>query len=289
MKPAPFMYRAPDDVAEATSVLAQLGDEAKVLAGGQSLLPLLNLRLAKPSALVDVSRIAELWSTHRGTDGCSYGAGIPHSRFEDGDVPDPTGGLLRAAAAGIGYRAVRNRGTLGGSLCHADSSAEWPVVMAALGAEFVVRSVRGQRTIAAGEFARGFFTTDLVEDELLTSVRIPPQPANRRYGIHKTSRKPGEFAESLAVAVLDVDDDGRIEDADIWLGAAKDVPVRLDGPAAALRGSVVAALDGDEITTSVRDHLGAASSQVERYQAQLHAVTVWRAVDQLRERSVEEQ
>jgi len=271
MKPALFDHLRPTTVDEAVALLAEHGDDGKVLSGGQSLVPLLNMRLALPTVVIDVSRVAELrGATELPGGGVRYGAGTTHAAFEDRLVPDATGGLLHHVAAGIGYRAIRNRGTLGGSLAHADASAEWPVVMAAVGADVVVRSARGERRIAARDLVQGFFTSAVEPDELLVAVEVPALPDGVRWGFHKHARKPGEFAESLAVALVG-DSSG-----DVWLGAAREIPVPVALPS----------LDRDAIQAAVADALADLTGEDEgevRYRRHLHGVSAWRAVNHAKE------
>ncbi|MQA82190.1 MAG: hypothetical protein GEV10_27610 [Streptosporangiales bacterium] len=282
MKPPPFEFRRPGTVDETVALLAEHGDEAKVLAGGQSLMPLLNMRLAVPSVVVDVGRLGELREVAETAAGATrYGARVVHSDVEDGVVTDRTGGLLRTAAAGIGYRAIRNRGTLGGSLAHSDASAEWPVVMAALDATVVARSPRGERSVPCREFVQGYFTNALDDDELLVAVDVPTLRDTCRWGMHKAARKPGEFAESLAVVVAELDGDGAVLRADAWLGAARDVPVRLTAVEEALVGRRVDEVAAPDVTALVIDQLGEPADPEERYGVHLHGVTVGRAVTDL--------
>jgi CO/xanthine dehydrogenase FAD-binding subunit len=176
MKPVAFDYARPASVAEALGMLAASPD-AKVLAGGQTLGPMLNLRLAQPALLVDITRIPELAAVSEDAEGVTIGATVTHAAVEDGRVPDPTGGFLRQVARGIAYRAVRTRGTIGGSLAHADPAADLPVILAALNAAFVLQSSAGTRTLQADEFITDFYTTAMNAGEVLTEVRIPlPAP-----------------------------------------------------------------------------------------------------------------
>jgi carbon-monoxide dehydrogenase medium subunit len=290
VKPAPLAYRRAGSLDEAIALLAEHGDEAKLMAGGQSLVPLLNMRLAQPAVVVDIARVPELAEVSEHADGARYGAATVHALFEDALVPDPTGGLLHAVAGGIGYRAIRNRGTLGGSLAHADSSAEWPVVMAAVGAQVRVRSVRGERTEPAAGFVQGFFTSALADDEAIVAVDVPRLPAGARWGFAKSARKPGEFAVSLAVAVVSVDEDRRMRSADVWLGAASATPLRIGAVADALaarrwdeaaRSEVVAAVEAT-VTEEAGGAPGGgtgADDRGDRYERRLHGVTVARAIE----------
>lgn len=296
MKPAPFGYHRPTSAVEAAELLASLGEEAKLLAGGQSLLPIMNMRLAEPSDLIDLTSIralrrAEPADSNGSAAAMSYGATVTHMMIEDGLVPDVTGGLLQRAASGIGYRAVRNRGTLGGSLAHADSSAEWPLVLSALGAEAVVRSARGQRTIPVRELLLGFFSTALEPDEFIEAVVIRPQPDGVLQALHKTNKKVGEFADSLAVALVRRGEGEEIAGAELWLGAARDVPVRLTATEAVVLGRRADAMTPADLIDQVAEDIGGVADELAaRHELQLHAVTVLRALRsvQPREESVDD-
>ncbi|MGH7123740.1 MAG: FAD binding domain-containing protein [Stellaceae bacterium] len=203
MKPAGFDYARPGSLDEALRLLAKNAGRGRLLAGGQSLGPMLNLRLATPELVIDIGRLRELQQVETEDGALVIGAGVSHADIEDGRVPDVTGGLLRRVAAGIAYRAVRNRGTIGGSLAHADPAADWPPVMIALGAELDVASIRGRRRIAAADFATGVLATVLEPDEMIEAIRIPGAANAPRWGHYKIAAKPGDFAESLAVVVID--------------------------------------------------------------------------------------
>ena len=277
MKAPPFDYLQAESVEAALEALAEHGDEAKILAGGQSLVPMLNLRLASPGVLVDITGIGSLRAA-KGGGGVRFGATVTHAKVEDLLVPDPSGGLLPAVAEGIGYRAVRNRGTVAGSLIHADPSAEWPVVMSALDASVQVRSVRGERFLPVRELYLGHFVSVLEPDELVVAVDIPAQPVDTRWGFDKRARKVGEFADSLAVALVH-DADSASPTAEIWLGAASDVPLRLSGvgevlaaePPGPRREGAIRALVADALPEPVNDEA--------RYHRHLHAVATCRALD----------
>src|SRR5262245_15520031 len=202
MKPVAFEYARPASVAEALQMLAA-NPEAKVLAGGQTLGPMLNLRLAQPALLIDITRIPELAAVAEEAEAVSIGATVTHAAIEDGRVPDPTGGFLARVARRIAYRAVRTRGTIGGSLAHADPAADWLSCLAAFGAEVVLAGPGGTRRVALASFVRGALETELAEAELLTAVRIPSFPRAARFGFHKICRKVGEFADAIGVAVHD--------------------------------------------------------------------------------------
>ncbi len=203
MKPAPLDYRRARDPEEAIALVAEYEGFAKFLAGGQTLGPMMNLRLAQPDLVVDISRIDALRRVDEESDRIVVGAATPHAAFEDGIVPDAANGLLRRAAAAIAYRAVRNRGTLGGSLAHADPAAEWPAVMLALGATVHIHGAEGRREITVEELVRAAMTTTLADDELIEAVAIRRLSGTARWGLHKRCRKVGEFAHSLCAVVLD--------------------------------------------------------------------------------------
>ncbi len=202
MKAAAFDYVRPDSTGEAVALLAEArraGHFAKPLAGGQSLGPMLNLRLAAPDLLIDVSRIEEM----RGAEGATLGAALTHAEIEDGRVPDPTGGLLSPIARGIAYRAVRNRGTLGGTLSHADPAADWLTAFAALGAEVEILGPGGARRVAVERLSRAAFQSELAEDELMTRIHVPAPGPGARWGFHKIARKSGDFALAIGAVLLD--------------------------------------------------------------------------------------
>lgn len=281
MKSPAFRYHRPRSLGESVRLLADLGDEAKVLAGGQSLLPMMNMRLAEPSDLVDLTGIRDLRRATEIDGHVRYGAMTTHGMFEDQLVPDAVGGLLQRAAAGIGYRAIRNRGTVAGSLAHSDSSAEWPTIMSCLNASVEATSVRGTRQVAVRDLLQGFFTTSLEPDEVISAVLVPRLPEGRSWGMHKSARKVGEFAESLAVLLVDLTAEGRISDAELWLGAARDVPVRLHHVAALVQGSAPGQITVADIAPAVASDVGRSLDDPDpqaRHALQLHAVTVQRAL-----------
>lgn len=202
MKPAAFDYTKPADL---TAALQALSDEAKPIAGGQSLTPMLNLRLARPASLVDIRRQPALLAVSETPDAIRYGAALPHAAFEDGAVPDGTNGMLRHVAGGIAYRAVRNRGTIGGSLAHADPAADWVSSLMALDARVVVRGKAGEIAWPVERFMLGGFTTVLQPGELITGVSVPRLSASARWGYYKICRKTGEFAKAIGAVVSDPD------------------------------------------------------------------------------------
>jgi aerobic carbon-monoxide dehydrogenase medium subunit len=199
MKPAPFQHTCPESLTEAVALLA--GDSTtRILAGGQSLGPMLNLRLAQPGGLVQVNRLPELTGVSVDTDSVTIGTCVTHAAIADGGVPDIN--VLARVANNIAYRAVRNRGTIGGSLCHADPAADWVTVLTALDAVAVARGPNGVREIPVSRFVIGAFRTALEPGEILCAVRVPRLPTDARWGYVKACRKPGDFAHAMAAVLL---------------------------------------------------------------------------------------
>ena len=202
MKPVAFEYERPADIRSALALIGRNGPITKILAGGQSLGPMLNLRLVRPELVVDITRIPQLKSVEQSADAITIGACVTHADIEDGRVPDVTQGALPSVARNIAYRAVRNRGTLGGSLAHADPAADWVSALAAIGAVALIASSTGQRAIAVEDLMSGVFETVLGQAEILEAIRIPRLSVRARWGYYKISRKTGEFAHAIG-AVLD--------------------------------------------------------------------------------------
>jgi CO/xanthine dehydrogenase FAD-binding subunit len=222
---APFDYAAPTSVGDAVALLARHGAEAKVLAGGQSLVPLLNYRLARPRVVVDVN---DLPLADVRVDGARLrlGALVRHATLATAAIVARECPILAEAAALIGNVRVRTLGTLGGSLAHADPAAELPLVVVALGGEMEARGPHGSRTIAAHEFFTGYLTTVLAPDELLTGVSVPVT-RGMGAGLEEFSRRPGDFALVAVAAILGIDRRGRVERASVAVGGVGPAPVRL--------------------------------------------------------------
>jgi carbon-monoxide dehydrogenase medium subunit len=220
-----FEYHLAESVEEAVGLLAELGDEAKVLAGGQSLIPLLAFRLARPAHLVDVNGLTELASITDGS-GVEIGATVRHREAERSDTVMDEAPMVAAALRFVGHTAIRNRGTIGGSIAHADPAAELPAVLTALGGEVVARSVRGVRTISAESFIQGFLTTALEADELVTAIRVPPWPASTGWAFNEFSRRNGDFAIVGVATVLGLEADGRVSNARLVFCGAGSTPMR---------------------------------------------------------------
>ena len=221
MKPAPFNYARPSTLAGAIALLKREDLAVKLLAGGQSLGPMLNLRLAQPDLLVDITAVPDLLRVETEDDGLLIGACVTHADIEDGRVPDPTDGVLPAVARAIAYRAVRNRGTIGGSLVHADPAADWISALAALGADAVVRGPAGQRRLPVEQFIAGAFEAALEPDELLEAIRVPRLSPRRRWGFYKFCRKSGEFAQAIGSVLYDPE--GAV--CRVVIGATESTPI----------------------------------------------------------------
>jgi aerobic carbon-monoxide dehydrogenase medium subunit len=272
MKPPVFDYVRPQRLEEAVTLLAAANGSARVVAGGQSLLALMNLRLAAPALLIDIARLPELAVADEQQDAVTLGAGVTHARIEDGRVPDPSRGLMAHAAASLGYRAIRNRGTIGGSLALADPAAEWPAILAALGGKARVCGPSGRRSLDCAEFVTGIYETRLADDEIVESVEIPKLSAGARWGYVKFARKSGDFAAALAVAVVDPTRGyGRLV-----LGAANGAPLTLAEASRRLRAGGEAAL-----ANAIAADLDAAAERgFDSFQRRLHEVAVLRAARQ---------
>lgn len=213
MKPAPFAYVAPETVEGAVAALADAGDDAKVLAGGQSLLPLLGLRLGRPSVLVDVGRVPGLDGVALDGDDLRIGAMVTHARLgRDPDVARHAP-LLAEVAPLVAHAAVRNRGTLGGSLAHNDPAAEWPAVALLLGASVTAEGPGGRRQIEADDLFESYLTTTLEPDEVLTAVRVPVARPRTGAAFGEVSRRHGDFALVGAGARVTLDEVGAVADA----------------------------------------------------------------------------
>ena len=237
MKPAPFEYFAPDTVEEALGLLREHGDEAKVLAGGQSLVPAMNFRLARPAVIVDIGRLGELAAIDDSApDAVTVGARVRHLDLERNLIGGPLGRLLAVTARWVGHYPIRVRGTFGGSLAHADPAAEWCVLARALDAEMGCRSAEGVRTVAAADFFEMVFTTALEPDELLERVTLPWLPDSFGVGMAEFARRFGDFAIVLAVAAVDRDGEG-VRSARIALGGVEGRPVRAAAAEQALAGA----------------------------------------------------
>ncbi len=247
MKPTAFEYHAPTTAAEAVGLLAELGDEAKVLAGGQSLIPMLALRLAVFEHLVDVGRVDDLAGIERRNGALWVGGGTTEAAVERSDEVAAAVPLLARATPLIGHFQIRNRGTVGGSIAHADPAAEYPAVALALDAEMEVLSPRGARTIPAAEFFTGLWSTGLEPDELLTGVSFPVWTGRCGFAVEEVARRHGDFAVAGAVVGVELDPDDRVRRCAVGLIGLGSTPRRAPAAESAAIGAGLADIDPDEL------------------------------------------
>jgi len=229
MKPAQFSYEAPTTLAEALTALAARKDEAKIIAGGQSLAPMMNMRIAQPSHLIDVNRVPGLDEVQVEDGSLRCGALIRHADLAPNEMVRKHAPMLAYAAGTIGHYAIRQRGTLGGSLAHADPAAQLPAVALALDAAIEIASASGHRTVSAAEFFTSIFTTVIEPHEMLVAVRIPLARAHEGWGFRLFTRRAGDFALALVACTLR-QTAGGIESVRLAAGGIGATPVRLDGP-----------------------------------------------------------
>jgi CO/xanthine dehydrogenase FAD-binding subunit len=269
MKPPSFEYAAPATVAEAVALLQRYDGEAMVLAGGQSLMPLLNMRFARPAALIDLNRIAGLDTIREEAGQIVLGAMVTKRQVERSELVATRQPLLHAATRWIAHPQIRNRGTVGGSMAQADPAAEYPAVAVALGAELCVTGPEGERRIAAADFFVTYLTTDLAEHELLTEIRVPVLPERTGWAIQEVARRHGDFAMVGAVVTLALDPSGRCGDARVVLFGVGPVPLRATAAEAVLRGQAPDRALFEAAAT-------AAEGQVEEPIADVHASAEYR-------------
>jgi aerobic carbon-monoxide dehydrogenase medium subunit len=227
MKPARFRYHAPKTIEEAVDTLAEVaGEDGRVLAGGQSLVPIMAFRLARPAHLVDINGVEGLRRLSVEGERLCIGACVRHAAFHTPVVDGPLGRLLATVVRHIAHYPIRTRGTFCGSIAHADPSAEWCLVATALGAEMVARRAASTRTIPAQDFFRGIMTTALEEDELLIEVRLPILPADTRFGFYEFNRRAGDFALGMALVAFRLQG-GVIREPRVALGGIESQPRRI--------------------------------------------------------------
>jgi carbon-monoxide dehydrogenase medium subunit len=275
MKSAAFDYAAPRSISEAVAALAAEGTTAAV-AGGQSLVPMMSLRVAMPDLLVNLSGLSELKEISESPDGIRLGALVTHADIEDGKTPDAFSGLMRKVASGISYRAVRNYGTLGGSIALADPAADWPVCLAALGAVVQISNGHSIRPEPVADFIQGQYATSLLKEEVIVGFDIPKPSEPLRWGFCKVARKSGAFASSIAVATQQ----GRGGDVSIVLGAAGSRPYRLPSTSQ-LAGEPIS---NDELRRSVANDVKTLDLDLDDYLTRLHISTVLHAIAEMRAR-----
>jgi carbon-monoxide dehydrogenase medium subunit len=274
VKPSRFEYERPGDLAGVIALTRREDIVVKILAGGQSLGPMLNLRLVQPDVLVDITGIPELKRVEENADAIIVGACITHADIEDGRVPDVTGGALPDVARDIAYRAVRNRGTIGGSLSHADPAADWISCLAAMGAEVLIRGPADQRARAIDDFMTGVFEVALGPGEMLEAVRIPKLSGSARWGFCKISRKTGEMAQAIGAVLHD-------PERSIFravIGATESVPIVFPDASSLFGGKSPVTHRGAFDTGAVARALNAAGI-VDPLDNQIHVAALKRAMD----------
>src|SRR3984893_6430371 len=262
MKLPPFDYACPTTLPEAVRLLAARDGDAKAIAGGQSLVPMLAFRLAQPTLLVDLRKLADLRGIRISAKSVTLGAMVRWRDIEDDERLDTAHPLLKAAIAHVAHYQVRNRGTVGGSLAHADPAAEMPGIAVACDAEIAVIGASGSRVISADKFFIAPLTTALAPDEIIVEIRLPAWPAQRRWGFREFSRRRGDFAMAAAAVFYDVDDAGTAHNAHIGAIVVADRPVRLTAAEAEVNGKVV------DVTVSER--AGVAASAAVNPQGDIH-------------------
>lgn len=226
MKPANFKYFCPDTVDEATSLLATHAGSAKIIAGGQSLIPMMNFRVVRPEVLIDIGRLLDLDYLKEGPAGTLIaGSRTRHHTFQTDPLVTKLFPIIPAAMNHVAHVAIRNRGTIGGSLTHADPAAEWPMLALLLDATIELRSLRGARRLSAENFFLGSLTSAVEEDELLTQLTFPGLPANTGWAFDEVSRRPGDFALAACGVVLEAGD-GCVRSARIGMMGVGEMPLR---------------------------------------------------------------
>jgi carbon-monoxide dehydrogenase medium subunit len=236
VKPAPFRYHAPTTIEAAVAMLAAVAPEdGRILAGGQSLVPIMAFRLTRPTHLVDINGIAALRTLIAADGVLRIGAGVRHAAFYRATAEGPLGRLLSTVVHHIAHHPIRTRGTFCGSLAHADPASEWCLAAATLDAQMVAVSTRGTRTIGASDYFRGIMTTALAEDEILMEARLPLLASGTRFGFQEFSRRAGDFALGMVLVTYRVVD-GIIAQARVGIGATEPAPRRIVAAEAALNG-----------------------------------------------------
>ena len=266
MKPDSFEYERPKTLKEAVKLLAESHGQAKVLAGGQSLGPMMNMRLARPKLLIDIRHITEMTQITDTGNSIVYGACTTHASIEDGAVADGSNNMMPTVAAGIANRAVRNRGTIGGSLVHADPAADWVISLTLLGVELEILGPNGTRRLAVEDFMDSAFNVVMDDDEILVSIHVPKLSMNARWGYYKFCRKTGEFADGMSAAIID--EERGIKR--IVVGATDTRPLVISDVAALFKDPGRAAATIEECNFS--DDL---------YLQSVHAVCLKRAIEQV--------
>ena len=273
MKAAAFAYERPADLNAALALMANADGTTRIIAGGQSLGPMLNLRLVEPDLIVDISGLSELKQAERRGDELVIGACITHGDIEDGRIPDVTRGAMQRVAGAIAYRAVRNRGTIGGSLSHADPAADWISALAALGAKVTLRSLGGARDLAIADFITGALESALQHGEIVEAVRVPAMTPSAQWGYVKACRKTGEFAHAIAAVLIDPES----ASARAVIGAVEAPPIVL-GDAAALFGGRITADFKRQFDARVADAILIKAGMANATDRHIHVAVLRRAI-----------
>jgi carbon-monoxide dehydrogenase medium subunit len=273
MKAAAFAYERPADLNAALALMADTDGVTKIIAGGQSLGPMLNLRLVEPDLIVDISGLSELKQAERRGDELVIGACITHGDIEDGRIPDVTRGAMQRVAGAIAYRAVRNRGTIGGALSHADPAADWISALAALGAKVMLRSLAGARDLAIADFITGALESALRPGEIVEAVRVPAMTPSAQWGYVKACRKTGEFAHAIAAVLIDPES----ASARAVIGAVEAPPIVL-GDAAALFGGRITADFKRQFDARVADAILIKAGMANATDRHIHVAVLRRAI-----------
>jgi aerobic carbon-monoxide dehydrogenase medium subunit len=275
MKSAPFEYVRPKSVAEASVALGRRGATTAAIAGGQSLIPMLGLRVALIDLLVDISRLDDLKLVTMTPDSLWLGALTTHAAVEDGKTPDIFNGLLRRVAGQISYRAVRNHGTIGGSVALADPAADWPCCLIALDASVRVVGRGGVRMERVADFIHDSFATTLTTGDIVTGFDIPAPTAPLRWGFAKVARKSGAFAHSIAIVATQ----GKDGPVSAVLGAAGPRPLPLPATAAEL---TAATSSEEELRAAIATDLDTHFDGLDAYQKRMHTANILRAIRDMR-------
>jgi carbon-monoxide dehydrogenase medium subunit len=259
----------------ALAILGEADTSAKIIAGGQSLGPMLNLRLVEPELIVDITGLAELKHVERRGDELVLGACVTHADIEDRRIPDVTRGAMQGVAGNIAYRAVRNRGTVGGSLSHADPSADWVSALSALNAKLTLRSLTGARMVTMEDFIVGALESALRPGEIVETIHVPAMPASVHWGYVKTCRKTGEFAHAIGAVMIDPS----AATARVVIGAIDSAPIVITN-AAELFGGRVAGDYKERFDARVADAILAKAGISNAVHRHIHVNVLKRAVQE---------
>ncbi len=227
MKPPLFEYHKPTSIPELLELLDTHGHDARILAGGQSLMPSMNFRLSRPEHVIDINLIEELNQLNVEKDKLVVGALTRHVAFEQPVIDDPLGGLLATVCQHLAHWPIRVRGTFAGSLAHADPAAEWCLLVVALDADIIIRSTKGERSVKASEFFKGGFQTALTPNEVIVEIHLPLLGNNARYGFIEVSRRTGDFALAMVLSIMWLNSQDQIERAAVAVGGVQSYPLRV--------------------------------------------------------------